>query len=263
MLQVGADVEHGLYLNNNLISAIGKIPGSKVAPHPLPNGGGLQVDNVLLEYNIPPAKNEDEFVINILGTIQEIQSFIPSMTLGYDSWYEYPESELNHPMAWLIGCESDRDAWTWLETRDLDLSINPKPSFSGSPIRTAAGHIHVSEFFDVATATKFLRLCDLYLGIPSLFLDTDRYRRTLYGKAGAFRFKTYQDGTAGCEYRSLGTFWTKNEILIRWVFRTVQFLYENVEHLPEPDSRVREAMNTYNIHLAQEIAQQEGIQWPV
>ena len=46
---------------------------------------------------------------------------------------------------------------------------------------------------------------DYTLGLDSLLLDSDTRRRSMYGRAGSFRFKEY-----GIEYRTLSNFWIKN-----------------------------------------------------
>ncbi len=47
---------------------------------------------------------------------------------------------------------------------------------------------------------------DLFIGITSLFLDDDNLRRSMYGKAGCFRNKSF-----GVEYRVVRNFWITTE----------------------------------------------------
>ena len=62
----GSDPE--LFIFNSktkkVISAIDKIPGYKDDPYTegLPEGFGLQTDNILAEFNIPPVNNVDDFI---------------------------------------------------------------------------------------------------------------------------------------------------------------------------------------------------------
>ena len=262
MLKIGADVEHGLYYGHGLVSAIGRIPGTKEEPYPLLNGGGLQVDNVLLEWNAPVADSKEEFVNAIMDTQYIIRDMYPEYTLGYDSSYEFNPDELTHPDAWVIGCSADFNAWVYKYTGDKDESVNPKPDFGAGNKRTAAGHIHVSSFSSLANGCKFIRLCDLYLGIPSLLVDNDTFRRSLYGKAGAFRNKKYPDGSRGVEYRVLGTWWTKRAESVRWVYDIVYHLYTNLHLLPEPPDYIQEVINDHNIHQAGVLINEYNLKLP-
>jgi hypothetical protein len=70
-------------------------------------------------------------------------------------------------------------------------------------------------------------LMDLFLGVPSIFMDTDKTaprRRTLYGQAGRFRVKPY-----GMEYRSLSSFWLASPILVELIYDVSKFVLEQLE----------------------------------
>lgn len=54
----------------------------------------------------------------------------------------------------------------------------------------------------------------MYLGIPSITKDTDKRRRSLYGKAGCFRLKPY-----GLEYRVLSSAMMKDTQTLSFVWR--------------------------------------------
>ena len=74
----GSDPE--LFIFNNktkkVISAIDKIPGYKDDPYTegLPEGFGLQTDNILAEFNIPPVKDCANFINNILYMFQYLRN---------------------------------------------------------------------------------------------------------------------------------------------------------------------------------------------
>ena len=57
---IGADPELFIVDNNNkVISAVGLIPGEKGKPYvadDMPRGFGMEIDNILGEFNIPPGK---------------------------------------------------------------------------------------------------------------------------------------------------------------------------------------------------------------
>ena len=54
---------------NKVVSSIGIIPGEKGNAYrssDMPEGYGLQIDNILAEFNIPPAKDKESFVASII-----------------------------------------------------------------------------------------------------------------------------------------------------------------------------------------------------
>ncbi len=53
---------------------------------------------------------------------------------------------------------------------------------------------------------------DAYLGMPSILWGNNSVRRKLYGKAGAFRFKSY-----GCEYRTPDNAWLMSRDRMKFV----------------------------------------------
>ncbi len=77
-------------------------------------------------------------------------------------------------------------------------------------------HIHVG--YDNpkrATSIELIKAMDLFIGLGSLKLDPDTNRRSLYGKAGACRFKPY-----GVEYRVLSSALINDGDTIDWVFNS-------------------------------------------
>ena len=69
-ITVGADPE--LFIVNEktgkVVSSIGIIPGEKGnawKSDDMPEGFGIEVDNILGEFNIPPCKTKEEFINNI------------------------------------------------------------------------------------------------------------------------------------------------------------------------------------------------------
>jgi len=81
---------------------------------------------------------------------------------------------------------------------------------------------------------------DLRLGMWSLTEDKDTNRRKLYGKAGAFRPKSY-----GVEYRVLSNFWTFTEANRKKVWDGILLLVKDLEtgKLEEVPEIVRRKIN--------------------
>jgi len=106
---------------------------------------------------------------------------------------------------------------------DPDLNVylkqqNESPS-SNTTLRTCGGHIHIGyDNPSIETSEKIVYAMDMMLGLDSIILDSDVKRRSMYGKAGSFRFKPY-----GLEYRTLSNFWIKNDKSIEWTYdRTIK-----------------------------------------
>lgn len=216
-LLVGADPEVFAKKNGKLISAHGLVKGSKEHPHVVPNGA-IQVDGMALEFNIDPSPTCDSFVKNILSVMKTLEDSLPQdVTLAVVPTAKFGSDYINSQplIAKELGCSSDLNAYTGLD--------NEKPNAS-VPFRTAAGHVHIgwSEDMDINNQDHIDLCCDLtkvldlYLGVPSVFMDSDVTRRSLYGAAGSLRVKSY-----GLEYRVLSNFWLKSEASIEWVYNQV------------------------------------------
>lgn len=218
---VGADPE--LFMRNpntgSFVSAHGRVPGTKYEPFLVPNGA-IQVDGTALEFNIDPAATAKEFVANIKSVRQTLESYVPGFNVVAEpvAVYESDYWVFDVPMeAQELGCDPDFCGWTE--------EVNPRPEPGGKPMRTASGHVHIgwTSDADVFDKEHYLSCCqmarqmDYYLGIHSLLWDKDPIRRSLYGKAGAFRPKPY-----GVEYRVLSNRWLDSESLMTWVYNAVQ-----------------------------------------
>jgi hypothetical protein len=249
MIQVGSDPE--IFLKNGqgkLVSAINTVGGTKKFPRPIA-GGSVQEDNVLLEFNTIPASTCDEFVrnhINIMKSISEIP-VLKGLELSIQATGEFDEDELSHPSARRAGCEPDFNAWT--------MSINSPPDLSSTNLRSGAGHLHISTDWmgdernreGAVERCNLVKALDIALGIPSVLMDDDKVRRTLYGKAGCHRpkFLSYGDKYNGLEYRTLSNFWLKTEEMMRWAFENVEYAVSQTNewvHELNKDKRLADAV---------------------
>lgn len=104
---IGSDPE--LFLFNNktkkVVSAIDKIPGYKEDPYKegLPEGFGLQTDNILAEFNIPPVQSEEQFISHIEFMKDIIRNMAREINPDFDilcqASSKVPTKELKHPQA--------------------------------------------------------------------------------------------------------------------------------------------------------------------
>ena len=210
-MRLGADPEIFLQRNGQVHSAIGYIGANKWEPLQIPDmmkGFTLQEDNVALEYGIPPAASQQEFIDSILSVIKKSREWLPKdVSFSNLSCARFPEKELTHPDALRFGCEPDYNAWT--------RKVNPRPKSPDWRLRSAGGHVHIETQLP---KNKVVKACDLFLGVASVLMDSQgAERRVLYGKPGAHRPKPY-----GVEYRTLSNFWIFTPELIGWVCRNTQ-----------------------------------------
>jgi hypothetical protein len=204
---IGSDPEFFLNKDGKMVSAEGLIGGSKHSPILLPIGA-MQEDNVMVEFNIPPALSQENFTTSI----SEVLSFLKNEVIpDYEHLYipsaEFDETMLKSEQARTFGCEPDFNVWLQKN------NISPKPEQLGN-LRVAGGHVHIGcgglSYESRITLGKKL---DLFLGVPSLLLDEDDRRRDYYGKAGSIRQKEY-----GLEYRTLSNFWLNSKEMMNWVY---------------------------------------------
>lgn len=208
------------------------IGGSKHNPRPMGKPGFfVQEDNAAIEFNIPASKTKEEFVENIFEGMRLAKTFLPE---GYDlraqASARFTPAQLDHPKAHEFGCESDKNAWTG--------DYNDKPEVPSDGLRSTGLHFHIG--YDLVDANgpymvsinqMLAQWCDLYLGVPSMKLDPDMDRRRLYGKAGAYRDKSY-----GMEYRVLSSKPLEKKEYIEWMYSQGMRAVEMVNKHAKPDN---------------------------
>jgi len=229
---IGCDPELFVYSANKkkVISAHDLLPGTKKEPFKVP-AGAIQVDGVAAEFNIEPAADKREFLLNlhkVRSALKEkvdekakenndVYSLVakPCVFFTKAYWETVPESAKE------LGCEADYNAYT--------MQANPKPD-SDLLMRTGSGHVHISwgehtDFIDddwLDKAADLVRHLDQHLLPEADKWDNDKLRRRLYGMPGAFRPKLY-----GVEYRTLSNAWLNSYRTAGYVFDAVQEITKN------------------------------------
>lgn len=250
VILLGADPE--LFLastkSNKLVSAIGQIEGDKEDPFPvkeLGEGFAYQADNVLLEYNIPPARKVADWESSHSKMLDYLKKMLEQRELKYRivGSAEMPDSELLDPRSRIFGCDPSFNVWT------LEMS-RPIQGAEVSNLRSAGGHVHIGVPANPMDKVRIARGLDVALGLSSVVLDkTERQRRRLYGQAGEVRFKPY-----GLEYRTLGNFWLRSKQLVKRVGDVVHWVCNHYEDFPVKDKewtdRLRHAIDEYDVQEA-------------
>jgi hypothetical protein len=224
-----------LNTEGRVVSAHDLLPGTKDEPFKVPYGA-IQVDGTAAEFNIDPVENFEDFDRNIVEVMKSLLSFLPKgykLSIVPSVKYDIEEWERIPPSAKVLGCTPDFNGWTNMQ------NPSPKPTGELERVRTASGHLHIgwTQDIDLSKDIDHLNHCsdlvkqlDWYLGYWSLLSDKDNIRRSLYGQAGACRYKNY-----GVEYRVLSNFWLTSKSLRRAVWdRMNQAIWDmSVLYLPE------------------------------
>lgn len=254
---IGADPELFGKRDGKYVSAYNLIPGDKANPHRVDNGA-VQVDGMAFEFNINPADSGDGFIFNIQSVLEQLRAMVPDYEVVADPVADFDLEYIasQPPEARDLGCDPDFNAWSG--------AVNEKPNVN-LPMRTAAGHIHIG-FTEDARGPEHFEICriitqqlDFYLGLPSLLFDNDQRRRDMYGKAGAFRPKSY-----GVEYRVLSNAWLRDDKLMRWAFDAAQQGVQSVRgyRLTDKYGDIQEIINNGDIASARRIIDNENLPVP-
>lgn len=212
---------------SKLVTAHGLVKGTKHEPFKV-DRGAYQVDGMALEFNTDPVVSTDfeTFNTNIITVMKTMKEAVPDHrfviepSVQFDP--EYYENEVPND-AKELGCEPDWNAYTGKK--------NPRPDGSKG-LRSAAGHLHYGWGSDIPVDNEqhisicrdFVKQLDCYVGIGMLFIDGDKRRRELYGKAGAHRIKPY-----GVEYRTPSNAWLKSKWTRKYIHDLSNFALNNMK----------------------------------
>ena len=227
----------------NFISSIGLIGGTKDRPESIGEGCYVQEDNVAVEFNTPPCSNADEVIKHFEYAMNVVKDVIQDkgLSIAIVPSAEFGADQLEDPRVRQAGCEVDYNAWTG--------KTNKRISLAKTSLRSAGGHIHVETTLDKREVIKWM---DLFVGAWLIQFDKDTKRRSLYGKAGAYRPKPY-----GVEYRTPSCFWISSHEMIRNTWRqvekavsTAQEYADNKEKFPEDIAEmVQDCINNSDMSL--------------
>lgn len=220
---IGADPEFFVRNAKGFISGHTFNCGSKQKPMQTKHGF-VQVDGLALEVNVRPSADKQTFIGNVLGVIGDLNEIVNKKnceivaqpTVHFKSKY----IKTLPPHIRELGCNPDFNAYS----RGMNDPPNGRVSF-----RTGAGHIHVGWTADkepddlqhFENCAVLVRQLDYFVGLRTLKFDPDVQRRELYGKAGAFRPKSY-----GLEYRVPSSAWCQSEALIGEIFDATTAAFE-------------------------------------
>lgn len=215
MSTIGADPELFLEKNGETVIAIGKLGGVKGKPIDIGDGYGVQEDNIMAEYNIAPQSDAYRFAEVVVEGVRRVRDFARAklkdhaievsekceVELPLDLLQEYPE-------AMEFGCSAEFDGY---RRGAMTARVEPRRFLSrvgqdATARRFAGGHVHLG-YENPNEIPEFVVACfaDLWLCLPTLHLDPQDKRRSLYGAGGRYRPTAY-----GIEYRTLSNFWVRD-----------------------------------------------------
>ncbi len=241
------------------VSAEALIGAGKDVPLVINEEVSVHEDNILVEFNISPAKNAMDFVKkNIMALYLINEQFIKpkGLKISRDCFAEFEKKYLVTEQAMAVGCSPEFDALTG----DI---IDPPIFADGFAGRSAGGHVHVGyENENYADSMMIVKLLDLHLGVPSLILDPDTRRRQIYGKPSSYR------RTEGLkvEYRTLSNFWIFEKTLMEWIYEVVAKVVDEVKSGTIIDDdlyiTVRQTIENNDIETAQKLISQNALLMP-
>lgn len=223
---IGADVEWFLYNTEQkeIVPVCGLVGGTKEEPLDLDDGYAVQEDNVMVEWNIPPATRWDSFYHYVQEGIDRVQNHIqfrvgPEYKMRCQHEHTFTPLQLQSDQAKTFGCEPDFDAY---------LGGVQRPDGAGAVLRntrTCGGHIHIGGDFQCPDFVAAL-FTEFYIGVLArLPIDYKSVRQRWYGQPGIFRSKPY-----GIEYRTPDNQWTSSNTSIELVslygHKVAEFLTE-------------------------------------
>jgi Phage phiEco32-like COOH.NH2 ligase-type 2 len=254
---IGSDIE--VFLKDKetdeIVSAEGIIKGTKDFPFRFKEDNpyfATSLDNVMAEFCIPPAKKPEEFISNINEALEFINLSIPqNLTVLAIPAANINEIYLQTENAKLFGCDPDYNAWKFGNQ-------NPRPE-AITNLRSCGGHIHIGyKEPEHITTMNLIKAMDVFIGLPSIIQEPENERKSLYGKAGAFRFKDY-----GGEYRTVSNYYINSPHLMNWIFENtlsaIDFTNNKVKLSVEESEGIQAAINFNNKELAKTLCTYFGV----
>ena len=257
-VKIGSDPELFIVNNTtgNVVSSIGLIPGKKkeaYRPDGMPEGYGVQIDNILAEFNIPPVNKIMDFIHHINYMKDYIDNYVkeknPELGILCCASQYVPWDQLQSEEACMFGCDPDYNAYTE--------DVNPKPDGEKTNLRSAGTHIHISyENPNIKQSIALVKCMDVYLALPSVFMDPDKERRKLYGKAGSFRIVPY-----GVEYRPMSSYFISTDELIAFLYtQTFKAMKHCAMGCATPNGAlIQDIINNGNVEEAKKLYSQYAI----
>jgi len=214
---LGADPEFMIVKDGEYKSVIGIIQGT-VDNRIKIRGHEFYYDNVLAECAIKPSYSKEEAVSNFKECLQLFAEMAHPFQIVPQAAQHYDRNQLQHPEAKTVNCDPEFCPYA------MSMVNGPVEEILYGTLRTCGGHIHLGHetLTEGNNGILAMYMMDLFLGVPSLWLDKDPTsgtRREMYGAAGRYRAKSY-----GMEYRSLSNFWLQSPRFVEFIYDMSEFV---------------------------------------
>lgn len=201
------------------VSAFGILPGTKSEPYEV-ECGAVQVDGTAFEFNIKPAKTEEEWEKNIRTVLVQMDNMIKKIDKNFKltcipvAFFDEKYFEQLPEEAKLLGCDPDYSCYSGGQQV-------PPEELKDAPFRTASGHVHIGwtegvkphhpmHFGECQRVAFNFKNEGLYAARTLL----EKKRAKYYGLNSAFRPKSY-----GVELRAPSNRWVQHESTRRRMYR--------------------------------------------
>lgn len=222
-------------------SVEGLLPGTKDNPHPVHELGSVLVDNVAGEFNTRPSATPLGFM-HTTRTVRDILFDMASckgLTPSKKSVARYHNSQTKTALTNMAGCDVDWNVYTG--------ELNPIPDYSSDSLRSAGGHLHIGCALAGDAMLQFIKALDLMIAVPMMCVDHPD-RRTLYGRAGSIRVKSY-----GVEYRTPSNHWIFDEATCLWVVEQIKLALDKAPTLDLHGIDLQHIIDSHDTTTAQQV----------
>jgi hypothetical protein len=223
----GCDPEFILADDQGSVSAVEKLPQKDESI--VVDGNHFYCDNALAEIAIGPLDSKEALLESTRNAIKFLINQINPLMITNKSYDVFADAQL-------VNRESNISRYN-PEWSIYDLEEIAPPNIAEiendyveylTNTRTAGGHIHLGSeiLFQDLNSIMAIKMMDLFIAIPSLFLDKhedSKQRRMIYGQAGSHRLPKH-----GIEYRVLSNFWMMSPKYVDLVYDLCKFVLEFV-----------------------------------
>lgn len=221
-------------------------------------------DGLAVEVNTPAQTCRAYMINDVRNTLLETRPNellnLPNVSFSSRPWVEVTKELVKDfpPDLQVLGCHPTLDAY---QLKEKVIQVNPKKLFfrtSGSHLHMSIGEMKSGWLTDIPSVpselwTRWVKACDLFLGVPFTFLYHDELefkRRKLYGQAGEFRHQQYPKAS-GLEYRVLSSrLWNHPAIaslfllIFKYVVGNFNYIFGELQWDSTWDEDIQEAINT-------------------
>lgn len=220
----GCDPEFILANDQGAVSAVAKLPQKDRSL--VYRDNYFYCDNALAEIAIAPQKDKESLIESIKNALRFLFEKVSPLEITNKSYDIFHEFELKNIQSKISNYNPEWSIYDLEEITPPADIINIEDGYIEylTNTRTAGGHIHLGSdiLFQDLNSIMAVKMMDLFIAIPSLFLDKQiesKFRRMIYGQAGSHRLPNH-----GIEYRVLSNFWLMSPSYVSLIYDLCEFV---------------------------------------